>query len=242
MGDRRRYEMSDYPWWLFTRIAAHVEAGSHDDAHADLDRALDRMDHEHGPDLGPRTMRCSAVLSHALRGAYSGGAPSEPILITYMETLDTLAAAPDWEEVRRVMHESFDGLLEKVSGDYRGDVDELVAAIRATIRNEPGAVRSLADYARTHHLHPDHLSRRFHTIAGQTFTAERRHFRILVAQELLRSTTLKVRAVAHQVGYNDPSRFIADFRSLVGETPATYRKATAPRAPLSGSRSEPYFP
>lgn len=108
---------------------------------ADLDLVLDRMDHEHGPELGPRTMRCSGVLSHALRGACSGGAPSELILVDYMETLDTLAAASNWGEVRGVMHRALDGLLGQVRTNYGSDVAELVGVIRVTMRQDPGAVR-----------------------------------------------------------------------------------------------------
>jgi len=62
MISQRDYDMADYPWWLFTRVAGHVEHGDHETAHVDLDQVLNRMEVEHGPELAPRKMRCAAHL------------------------------------------------------------------------------------------------------------------------------------------------------------------------------------
>jgi len=224
MISQRDYDMADYPWWLFTRVAGHVEHGDHVAAHVDLDQVLDRMEVEHGPELAPRKMRCAAILSHCLRGAYRGGAPGEPVLVDYMQTLDAMATRRSWPGVRTLMHASLESLIAQVQSQQRGDVERLVDHIRRQIRDSPEALLTLAQYAYDNHVNADYLSRRFHEIAGQTFCAERRYFRIEHARRLLESSSLKVRVVAWRVGIRDTSHFIREFRTITGQTPGQYRR------------------
>ena len=217
--------MTDYPWWLFTRVANHVEHGNHQAAHTDLDHVLNRIEREHGPELAPRKLRCGAILSHCLRGAYRGGAPSEPILIEYMQMLDALATKRSWMGVQKAMHAYLDCLMKHVRTQHRRGIDRIVDHIRSEIRESPESVLTLAEYAHNFHVNPDYLSRRFHKIAGQSFCAERRHFRVEHAKQLLEHTSLKIRVVAKRVGIRDTSRFIRDFKLIIGLTPAEYRSA-----------------
>ena len=234
MPPKRQYQMAGYPWWLFIRVAGHVEHGNHQAAHDDLDHVLNRMDREHGPELSPRKMRCGAILSHCLRGAYRGGAPGESILVEYMQMLDALAAKRSWKGVRKQMHVHLDSLLNHVQSQHHRDIDRLVARIRRQLRDSPELVLTLAKYAHQHHVNPDYLSRRFHQIAGQSFCAERRHFRIERAKTLLEQTSLKIRVIAQRVGIRDTSRFIREFRMITGQTAAQYRWTLGERSASEG--------
>jgi AraC-like DNA-binding protein len=54
---------------------------------------------------------------------------------------------------------------------------------------------------------------------------------------LLRSTSLKVDAVAYELGYSSLPNFIRAFRRWTGCTPAAYRRAGVQRAFLPGARA-----
>lgn len=97
----------------------------------------------------------------------------------------------------------------------------LVEEFRSHLRRSPqavtldGAARALGVSART-------LQRQLKE-ARVSFRSELHLARVLRAQELLRSTDLKLLAIAHEVGVKKPQHLSALFRRLTGESPAGFR-------------------
>ncbi|MEV8020266.1 helix-turn-helix domain-containing protein [Streptomyces sp. NPDC086554] len=86
----------------------------------------------------------------------------------------------------------------------------------------PHTVRSLARVAG---LSESRLSRLFTAQFGTSVMAHVEERRMDVACRLLRLSSLPVRDVARQVGYNDPLYFSTRFRRALGCSPSAYRDA-----------------
>lgn len=71
------------------------------------------------------------------------------------------------------------------------------------------------------------FSRRFFRATGQSPMDYVQSLRIEEAKQILETTDLSIEAVAHEVGYEDPSSFSRLFRRKTGITPAQYRKRFA---------------
>lgn len=70
-----------------------------------------------------------------------------------------------------------------------------------------------------------HLQRLFQRHTEQNFSRYLQSLRIQKSQELLRSTQLKVSAIAEMVGYKDFGYFLTVFKRIVGTTPSQYRQS-----------------
>jgi transcriptional regulator GlxA family with amidase domain len=73
-------------------------------------------------------------------------------------------------------------------------------------------------------LSPDHFSKVFAAVLGQSPNDYLRQMRIEEAKSLLRSTDMPITTVATTVGFNQPAYFTRVFRVLVGCTPREYRR------------------
>jgi len=70
-----------------------------------------------------------------------------------------------------------------------------------------------------------HLQRLFQQHTEQNFSRYLQSLRIQKSRELLRSTQLKVSAIAEMVGYKDYGYFLTVFKRIVGTTPKQYRQS-----------------
>lgn len=73
------------------------------------------------------------------------------------------------------------------------------------------------------HLSKYHYIRQFRKLAGSSPYEYLIQFRIHQSKQLLKKPDLTVSEIAYQVGYNNPSNYIADFRKFTGLTPGNYR-------------------
>lgn len=82
---------------------------------------------------------------------------------------------------------------------------------------------SLREMARLCHMSENYFSRMFGRVTGTTFPRYIADLRIARAKELLLAGG-KVRAVAYDVGYDDPAYFVRRFKQHTGMTPAEWQK------------------
>jgi transcriptional regulator GlxA family with amidase domain len=82
---------------------------------------------------------------------------------------------------------------------------------------------SVMEIARHVGLSLKHFERLFKKQTGLSPKAHLRLTRIEKAKELLADTTLKVTAIAFEVGYSDLRHFERDFRKATGTVPKQYR-------------------
>jgi AraC-like DNA-binding protein len=81
---------------------------------------------------------------------------------------------------------------------------------------------TLKDLAKEIALNEYRLKEGFKNIYGKTVFQYLNDYRLDVARHMLDSGSLKVNDVAYQIGYTNPSHFIAAFRKKFGITPKKY--------------------
>jgi len=83
----------------------------------------------------------------------------------------------------------------------------------------------LEEVARAVNLSTPRLRYLFKAETGMTPAQHLKSIRMERAKELLEGTFLNVKQIMLQVGINDESHFVRDFRELYGLTPAEYRRS-----------------
>lgn len=89
---------------------------------------------------------------------------------------------------------------------------------------------TLDQLAAMEHISKSYLSRLFKRHTGMTVISYVNNLRIQMAKRLLTSTSESVNEIAYQVGFESTKYFFRIFKTLVGESPASFRrnyKATA---------------
>jgi AraC-like DNA-binding protein len=97
----------------------------------------------------------------------------------------------------------------------------LAGAVAAALRENPADERTLADWGRAVGASERTLARAFAAQTRMPFGRWRTLLRLSAALPLLAAGE-PVSRVAHRVGYQTPSAFVAAFRRETGLTPATY--------------------
>lgn len=82
---------------------------------------------------------------------------------------------------------------------------------------------SISELAALCFITPEYFSRLFAGAVGSTVSAYILSLRIKKAKELLANREMKISAVAHAVGYDDPSYFVRKFKQVTGVTPTQYQ-------------------
>lgn len=87
---------------------------------------------------------------------------------------------------------------------------------------------TLRGLATEFHYNESYLSALIRKYTGKTFSQNLREFRMVRAEEILRTTPkIKLADVCEKIGYNDTVKFIRDFKAKYGTTPAKYRQKFA---------------
>ena len=91
------------------------------------------------------------------------------------------------------------------------------------MRDDVRGELSLAEFAQSVNLSVWRLCHIFKSDVGMPPIRFLRQLRMERAKDLLESSFLSVKEIAFQVGLNDESHFVRDFKSTYGHSPALYR-------------------
>jgi len=98
-------------------------------------------------------------------------------------------------------------------------VEKIIQMMREDVRGE----LSLAEFAQSVNLSVWRLCHIFKSDVGMPPIRYLRLLRMERAKDLLESSFLSVKEIAFQVGLNDESHFVRDFKTTYGYSPALYR-------------------
>jgi AraC-like DNA-binding protein len=98
-------------------------------------------------------------------------------------------------------------------------VEKIIEMMREDVRGE----LSLTDFAQSVNLSVWRLSHIFKSDVGMPPIKYLRLLRMERARGLLESSFLSVKEIAYQVGVNDESHFVRDFKTTYGYSPTLYR-------------------
>jgi AraC-like DNA-binding protein len=102
-------------------------------------------------------------------------------------------------------------------------LDKRVEKILQMMRDDVHGELSLAEFAQSVNLSIWRLSHIFKSDVGMPPIKYLRLLRMERAKGLLESSFLSVKEIAYQVGVNDESHFVRDFKTTYGYSPAIYR-------------------
>ncbi|WP_406832898.1 AraC family transcriptional regulator [Pedococcus sp. KACC 23699] len=102
--------------------------------------------------------------------------------------------------------------------------DIVIAPALAAMHGEPGHRWTLAELARVSSVSSTVLDERFRTVLGLAPIRYLTGWRMHVAEDLLRTTTLPVATIAHRVGYEAEEAFSRAFKRHHGSAPSTWRE------------------
>jgi two-component system response regulator YesN len=98
-------------------------------------------------------------------------------------------------------------------------VEKIIQMMRDDVRGE----LSLTEFAQSVNLSVWRLCHIFKSDVGMPPIRYLRLLRMERAKDLLESSFLSVKEIAYQVGLNDESHFVRDFKATYGFSPALYR-------------------
>lgn len=131
------------------------------------------------------------------------------------------------EEAIRTMKERLDNLPAAEEPPAEADPGEagsfIVRAALDYMRQHCTERISLADVADNVYVSQWHLSKLINRHTGQSFFDLIGGMRIEKAKALLADPSMRVHAIAEQVGYNDVAHFSKSFKKIVGKTPGEFR-------------------
>lgn len=92
-------------------------------------------------------------------------------------------------------------------------------------REHPASVESIQDFARSVGISRSHFDREFTEQVGQPPRQFLINCKIIEARRYLESSSLRVGEIAEALGYKDIYFFSRQFKQLVGQSPANYRRS-----------------
>jgi AraC-like DNA-binding protein len=128
-------------------------------------------------------------------------------------------AGPDGRIVALILDEI--AALPTLALDLPMPRDPRVRRICQALRADPGATRTLSQWARTAGASSRTLARRFARETGLTFADWRQQARLLAAMARLAAGE-SITTIAMDLGYDSPSAFSAMFRRTLGTSPSRY--------------------
>ena len=143
-----------------------------------------------------------------------------------------LESANKYQEYDAVLNAYFNLFFAKLLRFYEKTIEQnaqgsekntLAFAITAYIQEHHTDI-SLQKVAEKYHYTPEYTSRFIRETTGKTFTEILADARMKHALSLLKTTSLPVREVAYQVGYENAENFIRTFRRRYHTTPTRYRR------------------
>ncbi|MFT3736128.1 MAG: AraC family transcriptional regulator [Rhodocyclaceae bacterium] len=176
-----------------------------------LINAMPQMLHLRAEDLGPWTLN---LLDQAVAESRERRAGSAAVLERVSEFVFVDAA-------RRFL----DSLPEGSDGWLGALRDRHVGQAIALMHEKPAQDWSVDDLGREVGLSRSALHERFLELTGQSPMQYLANWRIQLGANLLRKGKAKVVDVAQEVGYESEAAFARAFKRLVGQPPATWRRA-----------------
>lgn len=182
----------------------------------------------------------SPAVSHHLRQLKDGG-----LIVSRREGREVYYKAAPMEQVR-LLHLMMEKTMEISCPEERGDIRsvpelpeldahtggegrctaeqlETVRRVHELLTEDLGRRYTIEELSRRFLINPSTLKESFKAVYGQSLAAHIKEHRMALASELLRGTDLSIAEIAERVGYENQSKFSAEFKKYTGKLPSEYR-------------------
>ena len=184
----------------------------------------------------------SPAVSHHLRQLKDGG-----LIVSRREGKEVYYKASSSEQVR-LLHIMMEKTMEISCPEERGDIRsvpelpgldantggeglctaeqlETVRRVHELLTEDLGRRYTIEELSRRFLINPSTLKESFKAVYGKSLAAHIREHRMELAAGLLRCTGLSIAEIAERVGYENQSKFSAEFKKSTGRLPSEYRRA-----------------
>ncbi len=183
----------------------------------------------------------SPAVSHHLRQLKDGG-----LIVSRREGKEVYYKAAPTEQVR-LLHVMMEKTMEISCPEERGDIQsvpelpeldahtggegrctaeqlETVRRVHELLTENLDRRYTIEELSRRFLINPSTLKESFKAVYGQSLAAHIREHRMELASGLLRDTGLSIAEIAERVGYENQSKFSAEFKKYTGKLPSEYRR------------------
>ena len=109
-------------------------------------------------------------------------------------------------------------------GRYPAEQLETVRRVHELLTENLDRRYTIDELSRRFLINPSSLKETFKAVYGKSLAAHIKEHRMERASELLRDTSLSVAEIAERVGYENQSKFSAEFKKQTGRLPTEYRR------------------
>ncbi len=213
-----------YPFEKERVLLANIRAGDRNNARRILNEMLATI-YMSSPKLGVLRARVVELMSCLTRAAIEDNPLMEPLIERNHAWTEKLVSAGDFEELSHVLMAALDDFIE---GIYLHGVNRSNAKVHKALDfisknfTKKLTLDMVASEAGLSRSRLAHVVKEF---TGRTVVRIIHEMRIGNAQQLLVQTSMNCTEIAYQVGFEDQSYFIKQFKRVAGTTPARYRRS-----------------
>ncbi|MCQ6558867.1 helix-turn-helix domain-containing protein [Paenibacillus mendelii] len=213
-----------YPFTIENAIIQSLKIGLKEEAVRELKRFVEELKQGQSKEIQFQQgmLQLLGSIMHALlkSGLYS------PAIQSGSNLYEQLSAIKDPDEMLRWMRITIiEPYVEDLSQTREKLLEQIVSKVTEAIHARYHTPISLESCADEYGVTSYNLSKAFKQCTGTNFIEYLTTIRLEKAKELLRTTDLKINAIAEKVGYQ-PTYFIRIFKKVEGITPGRYRECS----------------
>ncbi len=220
---RRKGGGSAYPFEKERILLSHIRAGDQAGARQVLNEMLGAM-YLTSPKLIVLRARAIEMMGYLTRTAVEDSPVMESLIERNHKWMERLIQARDFEDLSRVLTEALNDFIEGIYIHGFNRSNTHVSQALDFITENFAKPISLDQVAQKVGLSTYRLAHLVKAHTGKTLLQIILHTRIQTARQLLENTGKSCTDIAYEVGFNDQSYFIKQFKRLVGITPARFRR------------------
>jgi len=212
-----------YPLQKEYELVGKVRMGDRTGAKAILNDLLGDIFFNNAGDMELIKARVIELVVVVSRAAVESGASLDKMLNLNSQVVSQIQGLHEFEELCMGVVKVLDAMMDTLYDVRNIRNARTMALVMAFIREHYSENITLDAVASHVYLSPYYISHLFREELGITFVEYLTRVRIEQAKHLLRCSGLSIRAIAGQVGYDDPGYFAKVFRKQVRMSPKAYR-------------------
>ena len=176
-----------------------------------------------------RQLRDSGLIVSRRDGkeVYYKAAPTEQVRLLHImieKTMEISCPEESGGDIQSVPE--LPGLDAPTGGEGRYSAEQLdtIRRVHDLLTENLDRRYTIEELSRRFLINPSSLKEMFKAVYGKSLAAHIKEHRMELASKLLRETGLSIAEIAERVGYENQSKFSAEFKKSVGCLPTEYRK------------------
>lgn len=215
---------------LYAQLDFFVRTGLRDKLDETVDKIFKSIDLKDPSAL--KTLRAYAmnIANICFQQMIKTGSDPEEIYRLEMQSCNQVLQLDTLPDIRGHLKSVADKALDALNQHKSSRISSFIGEIKAYVAEHyADSGLTLASIAKMFYLNPSYLSRTFKKETGVSFVEYLTSIRMEKAIELLKSSDLKIFAIADAVGISDANYFSTCFKKYTGVSMSAYRKALAER-------------